>query len=249
MISLSIQKKFCSGQRQFNLDLGFSLGGQCASAVFFGPSGSGKTLTMKCIAGLVQPDRGRILVNGRVLFDSGQKICLAPQKRRVGYMPQDYALFPQLTALQNVAYPVTGLWARFVAKKQKIRAIECLRRFGIAALANCLPAELSGGQKQRVALARAINANPAVLLLDEPFAALDPLLRQKLREETVAIFNHDAGCPAIIISHDPEDVDAFAGSVILYNQGKAKLVPHWQSTRAQFATAAECLLELQADLF
>lgn len=250
MLNIAITKRFRSRLSSFMLDVAFDLGQECRRAVFFGPSGSGKTLTMQCIAGLAMPDSGHIAVNGRMLFDSAANIRIPAQNRHMGYMLQDYALFPHFTVLQNVAYSHTGLWCAHVGSREKEKAIAVLERFGMAAYWRHYPAELSGGQKQRVALARAINSQPALMLLDEPFSALDPLLREHMRAEMLQMLDksgHDpanSGCPAIIITHDPEDVAAFAGTVIIYKRGQAHVVESWPETLARFASITSCLRHL-----
>ena len=144
------------------------------------------------------------MVDGNVLYDSEQGICVPARRRRIGYMFQDYALFPHLSVLHNVAYAGTGLLPWRLNGEQRTWAMDLLERLGIAHLARLYPGNLSGGQKQRVALARALGTRPSLLLLDEPFSALDPLLRERLRgeiQEILAAFT----IPAVIISHDPHD--------------------------------------------
>ena len=147
-----------------------------------GASGSGKTLTLGCLAGIVTPDRGRIDLDGAVLFDSERGIDVPTRERRLGYVLQGYALFPHLTVAQNTGYGLHG-WP----KAQRVgRVAEVLGRLGLADLAHRYPRELSGGQQQRVALGRALAPDPAILLLDEPLSALDAPLRRQLRSELVA---------------------------------------------------------------
>lgn len=244
MLSLHICKQLRARRSAFLLNINYELGPACRRAVLFGASGSGKSLTLQAIAGLITPDSGLIATYGRILFDSTQKICVPPQKRDIGYMFQDYALFPHLTMLQNVAYADTGCWPWHVGRQQTELAMAVLARFGLEGCEGHYPDELSGGQKQRAALARAVYARPGLLLLDEPFSALDPLLRRTLRQEMLSIVE-SLDCPAIIITHDPEDVDAFAGALVLYNHGMARLAPEWQDIRGGFASAAECLEYLQ----
>ncbi|SDF73114.1 ATP-binding cassette domain-containing protein [Desulfovibrio legallii] len=245
MISLRLVKSFKTARTPFNLDVNYNIGDEYKSAVLFGPSGSGKTLTMQCLAGLMRPDAGHIRVGDCTLFDAQGNVCVPAQERRIGYMFQDYALFPHLTLLQNVAYPRTGCWPWRVRGNEKEKAHAMLERFGIGHLAGHLPSQISGGQRQRAALARALNADPRLLLLDEPFSALDPLLRERLREELLELMV-DLTIPAIIITHDPGDVDAFAGSLILYDHGQARVVPDYAALRPQFAQAGPCLRHLEA---
>ncbi|MDE5833855.1 MAG: ATP-binding cassette domain-containing protein [Desulfovibrio sp.] len=248
MLKAVIRKTCGGGGSRFTLDIALELPAAIRRAVFFGPSGSGKTLTMQCVAGLAMPDKGEISVEDRVFYSSRQKICLKPQVRSVGYMAQDYALFPHLTVLQNVAYPRTGLFCAHIPASEKKRARELLANFGILDLQRRKPGAISGGQKQRTALARAANSSPRILLLDEPFSALDPLLRERMRREILAFLN-ELNLPAIIITHDPDDVDAFAGALVLFNQGRAVVSRDYQEIREGYPSAAACLRDLEAEAF
>lgn len=222
---IDVHKTVGTGLGAFTLHSTFSLPDQ-GLAVLFGASGSGKTLTLHCVAGLVQPDYGTVrLHDQRVLYDSASGLSVPARQRRVGYMAQEYALFPHLTVEQNVAYGLTGLLPRHLSAAHRAQVQPLLAMLGIEALAQRLPAQISGGQKQRVALARALCVQPEILLLDEPFSALDPLLRRRLRGELGELLT-ELHLPCLIISHDPEDVAAFADHLILYKQGQAH---HWQS--------------------
>lgn len=245
MLRINVRKEFPAALVPFRLHIDYALDPSCRSAVFFGASGSGKTLTMQCIAGLVTPDAGRICVGERILYASREHIMVKTQDRHIGYMFQDYALFPHLTVLQNVSYPHTGLFARFVPKHIRDEALAMLERFGIAHLANHMPAELSGGQKQRVALARACNANPRLILLDEPFSALDPLLREHIRMDVRDLLR-SLGIPLLVISHDPEDVDVFGDMLVLYDQGEAIVVSDYAEERKRYPNPGSCLRMLHA---
>lgn len=242
MLNVDIKKSF-SGKGEFSLAVAYSLP-DAASIVFFGSSGSGKTLTMNCIAGIASPDRGRIEFRGKIFFDSQDGIKIPARKRRVGYLPQDYALFPQLNVLQNVAYPRSGFFARRINTVERERAMQLLATLDIAMLADRLPGEISGGQKQRAALARAMNASPRLLLLDEPFSALDPLSRERTRKE-IGGYLQKLAIPSIIISHDPEDVEAFCGILVLYENGQAQIITDYAEKRKKFASTAQCLRYLQ----
>src|SRR5262247_3017741 len=167
----------------FTLDVTWDAGNEVVA--LFGPSGAGKTLTLQCLAGLIRPDAGRIVVDDRVLFDSAAGVDLPPQHRRVGYVFQGYALFPHLTVGQNVAF---GLRDRPRAARLA-RAAEVMERLGLGGLAHRRTGELSGGQRQRVALGRALAIDPALLLLDEPLSALDAPLRRSLRDELRALLS------------------------------------------------------------
>ena len=244
MLSLHLEKSFRNGVTPFSLNVRYDIGDEHKCAVLFGPSGSGKSLTMQCMAGLARPEAGHIRIGGCTLYDSAQNLFVPVQKRRIGYMFQDYALFPHLSLLQNVAYPRTGCWPWKVRGEERDKAQDMLERLGIGHLAAHLPSQISGGQRQRAALARALNADPQLLLLDEPFSALDPLLREHLREELLEIIGN-LTIPAVIISHDPDDVDTFAGGLVLYDRGGARTVAEYADLRKSFATAGKCLRYLQ----
>ena len=246
MLSLDIHKRYRRGKSVFRLDVSFKLDGDIPCTVFFGPSGSGKTLTMNCIAGLVKPERGFIYFGEECFFNSEKHVNMAARKRHIGYMFQDYALFPHLTVLQNVAYPRSGLLARCLSREMALQAEVWMNKLGIEHLREHKPAELSGGQKQRVALARALNSSPHLLLLDEPFSALDPLLRQELRKEIHAYLEEFA-IPSIIITHDPEDAESFCGRLVLYEDGRAKKIDDYWERRRHFPNAFACLRALQKE--
>ena len=198
---------------EFTLDVAWSAGD--GVAVLFGPSGAGKTLTLQCLAGLIRPDAGRIVVDGRVLFDSAAGVDLPPQHRRVGYVFQGYALFPHLTVGQNMAF---GLRDRPRAERQA-RAAEVMERLGLGGLEHRRPGELSGGQRQRVALGRALAIDPALLLLDEPLSALDAPLRRSLRDELRAILS-GWGTAAVLVTHDFTEAYQLADRIVIYEGGQ-----------------------------
>ena len=224
MIDINITHRFSAKNGGFSLDVSLSADDDCVA--FFGHSGSGKTLTMQAVAGLFKPARGHIAVGGRTVFDSGKRICLPARSRRLGYLFQDYALFPHLSVRENIAFALDGGRRFFFMDKQKKQRVdEMLRIFEIEHIAGQRPPFISGGQKQRVALARALANRPDILLLDEPFSALDPLMRERMRsqcKELLARFS----TPTIVITHDPADVAVFAKSVLLYENGTAhKSIP------------------------
>ena len=198
---------------EFTLDVAWSAGD--GVAVLFGPSGAGKTLTLQCLAGLIHPDAGRIVVDDRVLFDSAAGVDLPPQHRRVGYVFQSYALFPHLTVGQNVAF---GLRDRPRAARQA-RAAEVMERLGLGGLEHRRPGELSGGQRQRVALGRALAIDPALLLLDEPLSALDAPLRRSLRDELRTILS-SWGTAAVLVTHDFTEAYQLADRIVIYEGGQ-----------------------------
>lgn len=176
-----------------------------------GASGSGKTMILKCIAGLEKPDKGKIVLNGRVLFDSEQKIDLPPQKRRVGYLFQQYALFPHMTVMENIR---AGVRAKDFSAAEKI-----LQTMGLAAMASQYPRHLSGGEQQRVALARILVNEPDILLLDEPFSALDVHLRFHMEQEVRQIISA-LGKPVILVSHDRDEVYRFSDRTAVIHKGR-----------------------------
>ncbi|MEW5785974.1 MAG: ATP-binding cassette domain-containing protein, partial [Bacillota bacterium] len=181
-------------------------------AALFGPSGSGKSLTIKCIAGLIRPDHGTISQAERVFFDSVKGINLPARQRRVGYVPQQYALFPHLTAGANVAYGI----APGSGRREKALLVEqLLAKVGLREMKNKYPRELSGGEKQRVALARALAVNPCVLLLDEPFSAVDLARRNTMRRE-IKLFLEHLHIPVVLVTHDLMDIELLCDQIIPY---------------------------------
>ena len=180
-----------------------------------GASGCGKSVTLKCIAGIMTPDRGRIVLNGRVLFDSEKKIALTPQQRRVGYLFQQYALFPNMTVEQNI---LCGIRAGSRSEKRALAA-EKLRMFRLEGLEKKLPAQLSGGQQQRVALARILCSRPKAILLDEPFSALDGFLKWNLELELSDLLRRFNG-PIVWVSHDLGECRRNCGCVCVMESGR-----------------------------
>ncbi|MBR6467003.1 MAG: ATP-binding cassette domain-containing protein, partial [Desulfovibrio sp.] len=203
---------------------------------------SGKTLTLSAIAGLVRPDEGHISIDGDVLFDSQEKIFRPARTRHIGYLLQDYALFPHLSALDNVGFALSGPFGR-LSREAKSQSLALLERFEVAHLADRLPGEMSGGQRQRVALARALAANPKILLLDEPFSALDPLLRIRMRKEIRSVLD-ELDIPVVIITHDPDDVEAFADMLVVYSQGRTRQCLDYQPYRLRGVRASDVLVPL-----
>ncbi len=186
-------------------------------AVLFGCSGSGKTTALRCIAGLENPDAGTIRINDTLYFDSKKKINLPPQKRKIGYMFQENALFPHMNVRQNIEFGLKGLSS--IEKNDQVN--EMLGLVGIEELEFAYPDELSGGQKQKVALARALAPNPEVLLLDEPFSALDTVVRLKLRKELRTI-QKKLGIPVIFITHDPVEAFTMADRMAVFDNGRVQ---------------------------
>ncbi|KKW67479.1 molybdenum ABC transporter ATPase [Lampropedia cohaerens] len=218
---LHIQKTLRSAGRVFEFDV--QLQASHPRIVLMGPSGIGKTMVLQAIAGLIQPDQGHVRIGQTTLFDSAQKINLPPQQRRVGYLFQNYALLPHLTALGNVGFGLRrGAWG-FLSHAQKQEAMQWLERFGLGAMAHQYPHTLSGGQQQRLALARLAILRPQVLLLDEPFSALDPHLRQTMREEVGQLLQ-SLGIPLLMVSHDGQDREALNAQVVRLGQVGARTV-------------------------
>ena len=192
---------------------------ECADGVtgLLGPSGCGKSLTLKCIAGIERPDRGHIELDGRALFDSNRHIDLKPRERRVGYLFQNYALFPNMTVRQNL---LCGL-RRDGDRAERERALnEALELFQLRELEHHRPDQLSGGQQQRVALARALVNRPALLLLDEPFSALDAHLRLKLQIAMLEALR-GYGRPALMVTHDRNEAYRMCDSIAVMSRGVA----------------------------
>ncbi len=184
----------------------------------FGASGCGKTITLKCIAGIEKPDEGEIVLNDKILFSSKKRINLSPQKRNVGLLFQSYALFPNMTLEENIAISVP----KNCPNKHKIIK-EKIKEFSLEGLEKNYPHELSGGQQQRTALARMLVNEPEILMLDEPFSALDEHLRWKLEQRLIATL-HDYGRTALYVSHNKDEVYRIADKIAILNQGKIQLI-------------------------
>ncbi|MES2887814.1 MAG: ATP-binding cassette domain-containing protein [Pseudomonadota bacterium] len=223
---IAIQRRLMNGGHEFKLDV--VMRSDARRLVLFGSSGAGKTMTLKAVAGLLRPDHGHIRLNGQSLYDSSQNIDLPPQQRSLAYLFQEYALFPHLTVIQNLAFGLKRGWANPGKNFDHPAVQRWLKAFELEPLAKRHPHELSGGQRQRVALGRALVSEPRAILLDEPFAALDAQLRQKLRVELTEL-QRGLAIPMVLITHDPADVDVFADEVIHIDAGR---VAHRPSRRA-----------------
>lgn len=207
---VDIEKKLGSFQLKVRLEAGDE------TLALLGASGCGKSLTLRCIAGIERPNRGRIIVDGVTFFDSEKRIDLSPQARRTGLMFQNYALFPNMTVLQNIS---AGARGERDALERKKAATLVMESFGLAELAGRLPSQLSGGQQQRVALARMLVSRPRILLLDEPFAALDSHLRLQLEQEVREVMIGFGGT-AILVSHDSGEVFRMSDSIAVMHGGR-----------------------------
>ncbi|HYS10367.1 MAG TPA: ATP-binding cassette domain-containing protein [Myxococcales bacterium] len=196
------------------LDLRIDLSLDGETVLLAGPNGAGKTTLLRLLLGVLAPDEGRIALGGRVLFDREQEIDLAVEDRELGYLPQDYALFPHLDVIGNVTF---GL-ARLARSERLRRASDWLARLGASHLARRFPSALSGGERQRVGLARALARNPRALLLDEPFASLDQVARRELRV-SMRGWLRDWQLPALIVSHDPADA-VLADRIAIVERGR-----------------------------
>jgi len=208
-ISVDIEKKL----GDFRLKLAFQAGDE--TLALLGQSGCGKSMTLKCIAGIERPDRGRIVVDGVTLFDSERHINLSPQKRRMGLLFQNYALFPNMTVLENIR---AGARRERDREKREQSVREIVESFGLDELCPRYPHQISGGQQQRVALARILVSDPMALLLDEPFSALDSHLRFRLEREVRAVIRR-FGKTVLLVSHDRDEVFRMADSVAVMRAG------------------------------
>ena len=205
MLSVDIIKNL----PDFSLSIRFSI--ERDILVLFGPSGCGKTTTLRSIAGLLQPDGGRIVNDGEVFFDAAGKIFIPPRQRRIGYMFQDFALFPHMSVYRNIWY---GVRDHDREARQMYEKLTSLLKIGH--LAERSPGQLSGGEKQRVALARALMAQPKILLLDEPLSSLDTETRLEVRNE-LREMQRIWNIPFILVTHDPDEA-SFLGDQVLYMQ-------------------------------
>jgi molybdate transport system ATP-binding protein len=206
-LSVDIKKKFPN----FTLDMHFSLSGRRVGIL--GASGCGKSMTLRSIAGIFQPDEGRIVLGDRVLYDSARRVDLKPQVRNIGYLFQNYALFPNMTVRENIMAGLSG------SKNAKMaRANEMIAKFGLSSLEDRLPRQLSGGQQQRCALARIMAYRPDVILLDEPFSALDWYLRDRMQRELSDMLKDYEGM-VIMVSHDRDEIFRFSEELLIVDAG------------------------------
>jgi len=247
---LSVQLEHHLGRFHLGVDFRVPLG----LIVLFGHSGAGKSLTLQSLAGLLRPKQGRIAVDGQVLFESQKSFDVPSQARRVGYVPQRYALFPHLTVEQNIrfALPNAPFWSRSRAKGTRaahnVRVAELLVALELQDLAQRYPGNLSGGQQQRVALARALAAEPRLLLLDEPFNALDASVRERLRD-SLKSFQRRFAIPIVLVTHDHAEAQQLADTVIVMQHGHVEQVGSAQEVFFAPRTAAVAQLVGQRNIF
>lgn len=213
---VDIAKTVRSERRTFELRVRFTT--DTRRTVIYGPSGAGKSLTLQALAGLLKPDQGRIAFDGDVLFDAAAGIDIPARRRGFGYLFQDYALFPKLNVRQNIAFGLSHGLRNPSAKVDHEAVARWLRAFELVDVAAQRPHELSGGQRQRTALARALVHSPRALLLDEPFSALDPELRERMRAELDELLTR-IDVPVLMITHDPQDLEWFGDAALCLRDG------------------------------
>jgi molybdate transport system ATP-binding protein len=209
MLTVDIRKRL----PEFSLNVSFTV--DRGILAILGRSGSGKTMTLKCIAGLVTPDRGHIALNDRVLFDADQQINLRPQQRNTGFVFQNYALFPNMTCYENIAFGIRG--AARAGSDERVASL--MERLRIAKLAKRYPRQLSGGQQQRVALARALAVSPDVLLLDEPFSALDTFTKDCLQRLLLDVEQFYSGY-VLLVTHNVAEAYRLSSRIAVYEAGE-----------------------------
>ena len=207
-ITVDIEKKF----KGFHLKAAFD--SSTSATGILGASGSGKSMTLRCIAGIERPDRGRIIINGRTVFDSEKNINLRPQERRIGYLFQNYALFPTMSVKDNI-----GCGYRGPKEERETKIKDYMARYQLDGLENRLPSQLSGGQQQRVALARMMIGEPEAILLDEPFSALDGYLKDVLQKDMQEFLNQYQG-DMLMVTHSRDEAFRFCNELMLLKEGK-----------------------------
>ena len=228
---VDIRKRFPN----FELDVSFEAGKETLG--FLGASGSGKSMTLRCISGLETPDEGRIVVEGTTFFDSSQGINLSPQQRKTALLFQSYMLFPNLTVAENIAAGIPRTTPKDVLHDL---VEEQLIRFGLQGFGKRYPVRLSGGQQQRVALARMLAANPGILMLDEPFSALDAHLKSELEQDMLDLFEHFDGT-ILYVSHDIDEAFRFCDRIAVVDHGSLREI----TTTADILSAPGTLATLK----
>lgn len=201
---------------QFDLEVSVEVGNETLG--FLGASGCGKSMTLRCVAGVETPDEGKIVLNGRVLFDSAAKVNLSPQERKTALLFQNYQLFPNLTVEQNIG---AGIDPATSAAHRKELIDQQVKRFALEGYERSYPLQLSGGQQQRVALARMLAAQPGILMLDEPFAALDAHLKSQLEQELLDLFDAYEGS-ILYVSHDIDEAFRFCDRIAVVGEGRIR---------------------------
>lgn len=213
LMALDIQLHIRKNMGEFQLNIDFE---SCESRIgILGASGCGKSLTLKCIAGIIKPDQGKIIINGKTFFDSEKKINMPSKERNVGYLFQNYALFPTMTVEKNIA---SGIFQKPKKIQQEIVA-EMIKRFDLTGLEKRYPHELSGGQQQRVAFARMMAYQPDIILLDEPFSALDGFLKEKLQHELMEMLQ-DYSKTVLLVSHSRDEIYRFGNQILTIEKGQ-----------------------------
>ncbi len=213
-MDVKIKKKL----KNYEMNMNFSIKGGCLGIL--GPSGCGKSMTLKSIAGIVMPDSGQIRTEKKILYDSEKKINLRPQDRKVGYLFQNYALFPNMTVKENIESGILGGRKERISKKQRMEWVDYyIQQFHLQGLKDQYPDQLSGGQQQRTALARIFASKPEVMLLDEPFSALDSYLREEMQIELKERVKNFEGC-TIIVSHDRDEIYKLCDKTMIVENGK-----------------------------
>ena len=219
---------------RFRLDAHFEAGNGEVTGLL-GASGCGKSVTLKCVAGIEKPDEGRIVLDGRVLFDSEKRIDLTPQQRRVGYLFQNYALFPNMTLAQNIAVGVRD------RSKRRETVERLVKSFYLEGCEGKYPRQLSGGQQQRTALARILASEPEVLMLDEPFSALDSYLKWQVELELADLLDKFPG-PVLFVTHDRDEVHRLCSRVCVLDSGRAQAMQSVMELFNSPRTLSACLL-------
>ncbi|MCD8342989.1 MAG: ATP-binding cassette domain-containing protein [Oscillospiraceae bacterium] len=221
----------------FHLNVRFEAA-DCEVLGLLGASGCGKSMTLRCIAGIVKPDRGKIVLDGRTLFDSEKHINLRPQQRGVGLLFQNYALFPNMTVCQNI---LTGAKSEPDRTKRREACAALVESLGLTGLENHRPAQLSGGQQQRVALARILISHPKLIMLDEPFSALDSFLRWQTEMEISALLR-EFGTTTLLVSHNQKEVYRMCDKVCVVSAGKSQRITDVDTMFDHPETTAAALL-------
>lgn len=239
LLEVDIRKKL----KGFELGISFEAGDGCLGIL--GPSGCGKSMTLKSVAGIITPDSGRIALRysmgeaagGRVLYDSARKVNLRPQDRRVGYLFQNYALFPNMTVEENISVGLHSPYFKsMTARKMRETTGSMVERFRLSGLEKRYPGQLSGGQQQRVALARILAYEPEVLLLDEPFSAMDTYLKEGLRLELSKVVKEYGGI-AVMVTHDRDEAYQLCRNLLLVDRGRVLAAG---DTREMFSDPGTC---------